>query len=107
MRRAGVLVAFFSVLISACSNHKVTSTAVERYPIDGEIVHLSEGEQTATIRHKAIPAWHNMGAMTMNYSIPSKTDFGKLHEGDHITGTVFVQGDEFWVGDITDDTKQP
>jgi len=104
MRKPALAIA---LLISACSNHKVTSTAVQRYPIDGVIVRVNQGEQTATIQHKAIPGWHNMGAMTMDYPIPSKTDFGKLHSGDHITGTVFVQDEEFWVGDITDDTKQP
>jgi protein SCO1/2 len=92
-------------IISACSNHTVTSTAVKRYPIEGKIVSINPGDQTAKIDHSEIKGW--MGAMTMDYSIPSKTDYGKLHPGDHIRGTVFVQNDEFWVGDITDDTKQP
>jgi protein SCO1/2 len=94
-----------SVLISGCSGHKVTSTAVKRYPIEGEILKVNPGDQTATIKHSEIKGW--MGAMTMDYPVPSKTDMGKLHSGDHIKGTVFVQDEEFWVGDITDETKQP
>jgi hypothetical protein len=38
--------------------------------------------------------------MTMDYPFRSKEDYAKLHPGDHITGTVFVQGDDFWVGEI-------
>jgi protein SCO1/2 len=94
-----------ALTMCACSGRKVTSTAVKRFPIEGEILKMNPGDQTATIKHKAIPGW--MGAMTMDYSIPSKADYAKLHTGDHIKGTVFVQDEEFWVGDIEDDAKQP
>jgi Cu/Ag efflux protein CusF len=93
--------------LAACSNHKVTSTAVKRYPIEGDIVKMSPGDQTATIKHLAIPEWNGMGAMTMDYQIPSKADYAKLHTGQHIKGTVFVQDQEFWVGDIQGDAPQP
>ena len=68
---------------------------------------MNPGDQTATIKHGAIPEWNGMGPMTMDYQIPSKADYAKLHTGDHIKGTVFVQDQEFWVGDIQDDAKQP
>jgi len=96
-----VLTPCISLLLLACSNHKVTSTAVRRYPIEGDVLKMNQGEQTATIKHQEIKGW--MGAMTMDYQIPSKTDYGKLHPGDHIKGTVFVQDEEFWVGDIQDE----
>ena len=104
MRRL-ILVVCLALATFACSNHKVTSTAVKRYPIEGDIVKMNPGDQTATIKHLAIPGY--MGAMTMSYQIPSKADYAKLHTGDHIKGTLFVQDEEFWVGDIQDDAKQP
>jgi Cu/Ag efflux protein CusF len=94
------LAALAALLSLACSNHKVTSTAVRRYPIEGDILKMNPGDQTATIKHLAIAGW--MSAMTMDYSIPSKTDYAKVHVGDHIKATVFVQDEEFWVGDIQD-----
>jgi Cu/Ag efflux protein CusF len=101
---------FFAVAIIAlaafsCSHRKVTSTAVRRFPIEGDILRLNPGEQTATIKHLEIPGW--MGAMTMDYQIPSKTDYAKIHPGDHIKATVFVQDEEFWVGDIQDAPNKP
>ena len=86
--------------LAACSNHKVTSTAVRRYPIEGDIIKINLADQTATIKHQEIKGY--MGDMTMDYPIPSHTDMAKLHPGDHIKGTVFVQDEEFWVGDIQD-----
>jgi len=97
------LVIGLMLALPACSR-KVASTAVKRYPIEGEILKMNPGDQTATIKHGAIQGW--MGAMTMEYQIPSKADYAKLHQGDHFKGTVFVQDQEFWVGDIQDG-KQP
>jgi Cu/Ag efflux protein CusF len=105
MKKLFLCLGLVALLVSACSNHKVTSTAVKRFPIEGEILQMNPGAQTAKIKHKEIPGW--MGAMTMDYQIPSKTDYGKIHVGDKIKGTVFVQDEEFWVGDIQDAPKQP
>jgi Cu/Ag efflux protein CusF len=102
---SAALVIFAVLSISACSTRKVTSTAVKRFPVEGEVLKMNPGDQTATIKHQAIAGW--MGAMTMDYQIPSKADYAKLHTGDHIKGTVFVQDQEFWIGDIQDDAKQP
>ena len=71
---------------------------VRKYRIDGEIVRLDPEAQSAVINHKDIEGW--MKAMTMEYPFRSKEEYAKLHAGDHITGTVFVQGDDFWVGEI-------
>ncbi len=107
MRRHFPAACFVACLVlGACSNHKVTSTAVKRFPIEGEILKINPGDQTATIKHRPIPGWMDT-AMTMEYQIPSKTDYAKIHAGDHIKGTVFVQDQEFWVGDIQDEVKQP
>jgi len=41
-----------------------------------------------------------MGAMTMNYTIKDDAGLAKLAPGTVFDATVFVQGDDFWVGDI-------
>jgi len=84
--------------VAGCSKQPVNTEPIRKYKIDGEIVRLDPDTQTAVIRHKDIEGW--MKAMTMDYPFRSKEDYAKLHPGDHITGTVFVQGDDFWVGEI-------
>jgi Cu/Ag efflux protein CusF len=41
-----------------------------------------------------------MEAMTMEYPVREKAEFAKLHVGDRITATVFVQDLDYWVGHI-------
>ncbi len=64
----------------------------------GEVLRLDPANQLATIKHEAIQGW--MGAMTMDYLIKDKPEFSKLKSGERITAKVYVQGDDFWVGDI-------
>jgi Cu/Ag efflux protein CusF len=87
-----------ALLLAGCSKQPVNHEPIRKYHIDGEIVRLDPDAQSAVIRHKDIEGW--MKAMTMDYPFRSKEDYAKLHPGDHITGTVFVQGDDFWVGEI-------
>ena len=84
--------------LAGCSRDPRNTAPVKQYKIDGEIVRLDPADQTAVIKHKDIDGW--MKAMTMDYAFRSKEDYAKLHPGDHILGTVFVQGDDFWVGEI-------
>ena len=92
----GVLV--FSLSPGGCANSKPAPGPMRRYRIEGEILKTDSADQTATIRHKDIEGW--MHAMTMDYPIRKKEDFSQLHAGDHITGTVYVQDEDFSVGDI-------
>ena len=101
MPRILLILAVWAVA-TGCSQPKANTAPVVQHHIDGEIVRLNPDEQSAVIKHKDIDGW--MKAMTMGYAIRDKGDFAKLHPGDHITGTVFVQGDEFWVGDIHDES---
>jgi Cu/Ag efflux protein CusF len=87
-----------ALLTAACAKTKPASGPVHKYRIDGEILKTNPADQTATIKHKDIQGW--MQAMTMDYPIRTKEDFTKLHAGDHIIGTVYVQDEDFSVGDI-------
>ena len=59
---------------------------------------VAEDIRKITRDDKAIEGW--MGAMTMDYPIRTKEDFAKLHPGDRIDGTVYVQDEDYSVGDI-------
>jgi Cu/Ag efflux protein CusF len=41
-----------------------------------------------------------MEAMTMDYPVKDQADLAKLSAGQPITATVFVQGQDFWIGEI-------
>ena len=64
----------------------------------GVVTQLDAEHQVATIKHEDIPGF--MHAMTMEYGFRDKLEFAKLHNGDKIDATVFVQGDDYWVGEI-------
>lgn len=84
--------------LAGCSKPKPPAGPVHEYKIEGEILKTDPASRTATIKHKAIEGW--MGAMTMDYPIRTKEDFAKLHAGDRIAGTVYVQDEDYSVGNI-------
>jgi Cu/Ag efflux protein CusF len=98
MTRLRFLILTLSFAFAACSSHKVTSTLTKRYAIEGDVLRMNQADQTATVKHGEIKGW--MGPMTMDYQVPSKADYALLHPGDHFKATVFVQDEEFWLGDI-------
>lgn len=77
----------------ACSRESSPKEPERQYQIEGVVVSLDAKLQTATIKHGPIKGW--MEAMTMEYPVPSKSDFAKLHEGDKITATIHVSGTDY------------
>ncbi len=73
-------------------------SVIKRYPMHGKILSLNAAEKSARIQAGPIGDW--MGAMTMNYEVKDAGEFAKLTAGSNIDATVFVQGDDFWVGEI-------
>ena len=64
----------------------------------GEVTGLDAGGHVATIKHEDIPGF--MSAMTMGYPVKDPAEFSKLAVGEPITATVYVNGDDMWVGNI-------
>ncbi len=96
---------FFILLLAfalcACKDRaaKPASNApIEKYQLEGEVLTLDPQGHIAKIKHREIKGW--MEAMTMEYSIKDPAEFDKLRAGDRITATVFVQGLNYWLGDI-------
>src|SRR5690242_15596265 len=106
--RTSVAAALF-VLLAGCQQATITSTKqeakdepVKQYALHGEVLRLDPQDKIAAIKHEKIGDW--MGAMTMEFPVKDQPEFDKLHAGEKINATVFVQGNNYWVGDIHEDT---
>jgi Cu/Ag efflux protein CusF len=70
----------------------------KEYKLKGVVVRLDPQIRTAAIKHETIEGW--MEAMTMEFPVRDAREFEKLTPGKAITATVYVNGDEFWIGNI-------
>ncbi len=96
------------LILTACmksepiAEKKAPKAAVEdplkKYALKGEISRLDTENKIATIKHQPIGDW--MGAMTMDFPVKDAADFAKLAPGKAVEGTVFVQGLDYWVGEV-------
>jgi Cu/Ag efflux protein CusF len=93
-------VLLLTVLLGACarSGDEKQLPPLNRYSIHGEVMRLEQSNRLATIRHQRIVGY--MDAMTMTFPIKDPQEFSGLQSGNCIEGTVFVQGDQLWVGEI-------
>jgi len=92
-----VITAMIGSAPSDCSHAKFKAP-IHRYQLAGEIVRLDSAAHVAVIKHGPIPGW--MEAMTMEYKVEENNEYRKLHVGDRITATVFVQDLDYWIGGI-------
>lgn len=76
----------------------VSNAPIEKYKLDGVVVSLDPQGRIAKINGQKIEGW--MEAMTMEYPVKEQSEFDKLHVGDHIAATVFVQDLNYWLGEI-------
>ena len=93
------------LLFAACAKKEDAKPAGKQYPMQGVIKALDPSTHTATIDAGKIGDW--MEAMTMEYPVKDPAEFNKLHSGDKINATVFVQGNSYWVGEIHEDNSAP
>jgi Cu/Ag efflux protein CusF len=95
-----------TLLLAACNKATVQEESknepVKQYAMHGEVLRLDPQGKIAAIKAGKIGEW--MEAMTMEYPVKDKAEFDKLHTGDTINATVFVQGNSYWVGEIQEDT---
>lgn len=96
------IVIAFALVLGACgSKTQESSGPTKTYQLHGVIKGLDADGHVATIRHEAILGF--MGAMTMGYPVKDTSQFSKLAVGEPITATVYVSGDDMWVGNIQKD----
>ena len=96
------------LVLAGCQKSTVTGVkeeakeeALHRYALHGEVLRLDPQGKIAAIKHQKIGDW--MEAMTMEFPVKDQAEFNKLREGEEISGTVFVQGTTYWVGEIQED----
>ena len=75
------------------------AAGVKQYPMHGKIVSVNPAEKSAKIDAGPIGDW--MAAMTMDYTIKDPAELAKVSAGQTIDATVFVNGDDVWVGNIS------
>jgi Cu/Ag efflux protein CusF len=112
--RVSVILAVCLLGLSACSKSEPVAEklvksrgdeVLQKYELKGEVTRLDAEAKIATIRHEAIGDW--MGAMTMDFPVKEAADFDKLAPGKPVNATVFVQGLNYWVGDVKDTPSPP
>jgi Cu/Ag efflux protein CusF len=99
----------FLLLLAGCRQPSVTAVkegakdeSVKQYPMHGEVLRLDSQGKIAAIKAGKIGDW--MEAMTMEFPVKDQAEFDKLRTGERINATVFVQGNNYWVGGIQDET---
>jgi Cu/Ag efflux protein CusF len=105
MRTCATIALF--LLLAGCQQstsiqEEAKDEAVKQYPMHGEVLRLDSQGKIAAIKAGKIGDW--MEAMTMEYPVKDQAEFDKLHTGETINATVFVQGNSYWVGGIQEDT---
>ncbi|MBV8843988.1 MAG: copper-binding protein [Bryobacterales bacterium] len=100
-------VIFAAALLASCSQpaSEATKEPPKQYKLHGEVTRLDAQNKVATIDAQKINGW--MEAMKMDYPVKDQQDLSKLHPGDCIDATVFVQGNDFWVMDVRSTTAAP
>ncbi len=89
----------------AKSDKPESAEPLKKYDLTGEVARLDADNKIATIKHQAIGDW--MGAMTMDFPVKDAADFAKLAPGKPVSATVFVQGFDYWVGEVKEGSSAP
>ena len=84
-----------ALLLASCGK---SPEPVKEYQLKGEVLAIDPGTHTAKIKGEKIEGW--MEAMTMDYPVKDDAQLKKLAPGEPITATVYVQGADYWLGNI-------
>ena len=98
MRLLSLISVAVLLVMLGCSSAPTPKGPVKRYPMHGQVEKLDPAAKLATIKHEKIGDW--MEAMTMDFPVRDQAEFAKLHVGDKMAATVFVQDTDYWIGEI-------
>lgn len=90
MKISVLRLACISLALLSCKQPKPDSSQ-KHYSLSGTVVSVNVKEKTANIDGAAIPDF--MGAMKMDYPVPSEAELASLKAGENITATVNVSED--------------
>jgi protein SCO1/2 len=106
MRRSlATLVVLAGALASCSHSEEAAKEPPKQYKLHGEVTRLNEQGKTATINAEKIDGW--MEAMSMEYPVKDQQDLSALHPNECVDATVFVQGNDFWVGNVKPSDATP
>ena len=89
-----------ALLLTGCERNPAPKP-VQEYQMRGEVVGLDPTSQTATVKSGKIEGW--MDAMTMEYPVKDKQEFGKLKVGEIIQAKINVQGTDYWLSTVNEE----
>jgi len=99
-RRAWLI--FATLGAGACASKKKPfdyGAPKNTYQLKGVVLRLRPEARIAVIKHEKVEGW--MEAMTMEFPVPSETDFSKLKPGVNVRATVCVNDLYFWLTSVT------
>jgi Cu/Ag efflux protein CusF len=97
--RPACAVLLVAAFLCACNLSEEAPAPVKRFPLGGEVTLLIPALQRVVIRHDAVEDW-SAAATNMEYPVNDPAEMAKLSLGDRIRGVVFVQGPQYWLGEI-------
>jgi Cu/Ag efflux protein CusF len=92
-----------ALLVTGCQRNPAPKPVAE-YQMRGEVVSLDTAAHLATIKHDKIEGW--MEAMTMEYPFKDTQEFSKLKVGEKIQAKIEVQGTEYWIASVSEDSAK-
>jgi len=90
-------------LLAACQRNP-PAQPVKEYQLQGEVVSVDPSAQTAMVKGGKIEGW--MEAMTMEYPVKDKAEFGKLKAGEKIQAKILVQGTDYWIASVNEEPSK-
>ena len=96
--RIGLAISMIGLTLGLASCGRAPAEPLKKYQLKGQVASVDPANHTAKINGEKIEGW--MEAMTMDYPIKDEAEFKKLSVGQSVTATVFVQGTDYWLGDI-------
>jgi len=96
-----LLTCLLCALVLAGCQRNPPPQPVKEYQMLGEVVSVDPAAQTAMVKSGKIEGW--MEAMTMEYPVKDKQEFGKLKVGEKIAAKILVQGTDYWIASVSEE----
>ena len=87
-----LILLLLAVSLGACRRNE------SRYELKGKVVVVEKEKHLVTIAHEDVKGL--MPAMTMPFTVPSKTDLDFLAPEDQVTATLVVDGSQSWLENL-------